>query len=120
MITESSIQYAGWIFAGGMAIINLIIGYLVIPTRGRIDRLEGEFHKCQHRSAGDTATLAGAKEYHLALINKSESKIVELTGCMGQVKVSLARIETEQKSVKEMAEVTSGKVDLILSELRKR
>jgi len=85
------------IWGVGMGIVNLVIGYLVIPTRSDIVNLAKEFNECRTRGE-KMSGITGEKFQGIAKnIDKQEATADEYRKCLQEVKEELIQISFTSK-----------------------
>jgi len=114
-----TITIIGWAIAVGMGVINIIIAYLVIPTRTRIDRLQSHFEDCRRRGIEAITELKGQNISQTSDQAKNDVRVEALNNCMNSVKIALARIEAEQSAQREAMQKQEKQIELILREVRR-
>lgn len=110
-------EYIGWIIAVAMGIVNLIIGYLVIPTKAKLEKLNEAFSECRRCSAEHRTRMTESDKHQNEAIKRSDSTISEMAKCMGQMKIALVRIEENQRTLADNQNGLVDKVNRILERL---
>ena len=110
-----AISIMGWVIASGMAIINLIIGYLVIPTKTTVTKLKQDFHVCQLRSGKEIGIMQADIKLFTEASNRHEGDIHEITQRLNEVSLKLTEVETTGKSTFNIVSGLSVKMDKLIS-----
>ncbi len=89
-----ALQIAGWVVAGILGVINIVIVLIIIPTRTKVNQLSDDLHIFQT----DNATAQGdnkSEAYHNREdINRHEKLIESMKDCTAGIQARLTGLET--------------------------
>jgi len=116
---QSTIDIAGWVFAGGLGIINLIIAYMVIPTKRKVSIMEGKFHSCQLRGIESIGKIQNEQASMKHTQHRHDGIIEATRECMKGVEVKLGALEVVADNNGELLKSLDNKIEQLLRNGRK-
>ena len=108
------LNIVGWVIAVGMGIINLIIVYLVIPTKKKVSKLKSDFHLCQIEGTKKVSELKAKTAYIQEKSERHEGIIESLRDCTTAIKVDLSSVKEATENNTNLLTGLDGKMDRLL------
>ena len=109
----STIDMAGWVFAGFLCIINIVLVYLIVPAKRKITKVSDKFHRCQLKGKSALSTIQSEQESIKNTMGRHDQVIEDTRKCMHAVEVKLGRLEEVAKKNGELL----GNVDDMVKQL---
>ena len=88
-----NIEMTGWAFAGFLCLINIVLVYLIVPAKKKINTVHDDFHQCQLKGIKSLSNLENQQQAFRNTTDRHNNIIEDIRDGMNKVEVKLSALE---------------------------